>query len=79
MSSTAAKKEFFDLVEEGAFYKKEIILWPTLWRKHRNRRTDPATWSVAPFSKRNMKSIPQSPGVYAFLIKPMIPLGVCRE
>lgn len=76
MSSTAAKKEFFDLVEEGAFYKKEIILWPTLWKKHRTRKSDPVNWSVTPFSKGNAKNIPQAPGVYAFLVKPLIPLGL---
>lgn len=76
MSSTVKKKKFFDLVKEGAFHKKEIILWPMLWKKHRAQKTDPVTWSVAPFSKLNTKNIPQSPGVYAFLIKPMIPHGL---
>jgi hypothetical protein len=74
--SGPSKKEFFDLVQEGAFYKKEIILWPMLWKKHRTRKSDPVNRSVTPFSKGNAKNIPQAPGVYAFLVKPLIPLGL---
>ena len=46
MSSTAKKKKFFDLVKEGAFHKKEIVLWPMLRKKNRAQETDPVMRSL---------------------------------
>jgi hypothetical protein len=76
MTSTAGKPNFIDVVKDASFHEVDVLLWPELWKRHKVRKSDPTSWSMEKFLKQNSDKIPRAPGVYAFLIKPMIPEGL---
>ena len=63
-------REFFDLAAQAAHHKREMVLWPVLWRKYNGRKT--LRWKHLVFRKISRKKVPTRPGVYAFLVKPSL-------
>jgi hypothetical protein len=46
------------------------------WKTYQQKTFDNAKWTTRIFRKETAKHIPEKPGVYAFLIRPGIPLGL---
>lgn len=59
---------------EARGYRETFLLWPKLWQKW----NPPVTlkWRGKPFSGASRSSIPNTPGVYAFVLQPRVPPGV---
>jgi len=62
--------KFVDIVREAKAYEHHLILWPRRWLLC--DRTLSLTWQTFPFRKAAVNKMPDSPGVYAFLIQPRI-------
>jgi hypothetical protein len=60
------------LVAKGHLHT--ILLWPKLWKEWKPPVT--LKWEGKPFLPESKGSIPNKPGVYAFVVKPGVPLGV---
>jgi hypothetical protein len=60
--------DFIDNVKDAKAHLHSILLWPAAWKKF----TAPHSlkWHQSTFSARAKSSIPDQPGVYAFLIEP---------
>jgi hypothetical protein len=59
---------------EARGHRETLLLWPKLWQ-----RWNPSVrlrWTGKRFSSRSRNSIPNSPGVYAFVIQPGVPAGI---
>jgi hypothetical protein len=59
---------------EGRGYQETVVLWPKMWRAWKPGVT--LKWHGKPFSPSSKTSIPNTPGVYAFVVQPGIPPGV---
>jgi hypothetical protein len=59
---------------EARGHRQTLLLWPQLWKKHNLRIK--LRWKGKPFSAGSKTSIPNKPGVYAFVIQPGVPTGV---
>jgi len=59
---------------EARGYRETFLLWPKLWQKWNPPIT--LKWKGKPFSKSSGPSIPNNPGVYAFVVQPRVPPGV---
>jgi hypothetical protein len=59
---------------EARSYRETLLLWPKMWKGW-----NPGValkWTGRPFLLTSKRSIPNTPGVYAFVIQPGIPPGV---
>ena len=59
---------------EARGHRHTILLWPKLWREW--KPPVKLKWEGKKFSPASKGSIPNKPGVYAFVIKPGIPPGL---
>lgn len=59
---------------EARGYRETFLLWPKMWKTWNPPIT--LKWEGRPFSTSSKSRIPNSPGVYAFVIQPGIPPGV---
>jgi hypothetical protein len=67
-SKTTQLVDFIDDVKDAKAHLHSILLWPAAWKKF----TAPHNlkWHQCTFSTRSKSTIPDQPGVYAFLIEP---------
>lgn len=61
---------FVDLVAKAKLHTHEFTLWPDRWRVCNLKAS--LSWNTYTFSEESISSIPEKPGVYAFLIQPKI-------
>jgi hypothetical protein len=59
---------------EARGYRETVLLWPKMWQRWKPAVT--LRWRGRPFASSSKDSIPDKPGVYAFVIQPGIPPGV---
>ena len=62
--------KFVDLVKDARVHEHRILLWPRRWKLYDTSLT--IGWSAVPFRPASKSSVPDAPGVYAFLIQPGI-------
>lgn len=62
--------KFVDLVEKAKAHTHQFTLWPDRWRGCNLRSS--LSWNTYAFSEEAVSSIPEKPGVYAFLIQPRV-------
>jgi len=63
-------RRYVDILDVGTMmlHTHQMVMWPKLWKQL--RLSVALEWSHYPFSAASAQSIPDQPGVYAFLIKP---------
>ncbi len=61
---------FSDLVEKAKSHTHSFTLWPDQWRRCNLQNS--LSWNTYAFSPASTGSIPEQPGIYAFLIQPNI-------
>lgn len=57
-----------DIVKDAKAHEQKFMLWPRNWIEY-----DPSvelSWSVFPFRSEAKVSVPDKPGIYAFLVQP---------
>jgi hypothetical protein len=59
---------------EGRGHRHSLLLWPRLWRGW--KPPIQLVWAGNPFSPSAKSAIPNTPGVYAFVVQPGIPPGM---
>lgn len=73
-SKSTRPKNDLALNIEARGHRESLLLWPKLWL-----RWKPAVqlrWKGKPFASGSRNSIPNGPGVYAFVIQPGVPTGI---
>lgn len=65
-----SNSDFFDLVGKAKLHTHSFTLWPDRWRSCNLQ--NPLSWNTYAFSQASTGSIPDQPGVYAFLVQPNI-------
>lgn len=56
---------------EARGHRHTLLLWPKLWQQW--KPPVELKWKGKPFSPSSKRSIPNKPGVYAFVIQPSVP------
>jgi hypothetical protein len=74
--SVAAATQFVDAADQLKAHQHSIMLFVEGWKTYKQKAFDNAKWTTRIFRKETAKHIPEKPGVYAFLIRPGIPLGL---
>jgi hypothetical protein len=72
----AVAAKFVDLADQLKAHEQPIMLFIDGWKSYKQKTFDQAKWTTHIFRKETTKHIPHKPGVYAFLIRPGIPLGL---
>ncbi len=57
----------------GSYLVKRVILSPALWAAYSN--TTPLTWTSVKFDAANAGTVPDTTGVYSFVVNP----GICQH
>lgn len=73
-SRSKSVAEFIDLVDHLKSSEQGVVLWKDAWEAYRPKKPDHSNWTVHRFTTGTARLIPQVPGVYAFLVRPGIPL-----
>ena len=60
----------FDLAGQIQIHRVTFVLYPVQWMGYSYPR--PLDWSVLPFIAASQASLPDAPGVYAFLVQPKV-------
>lgn len=66
--SPIAARDLYDLAVQLAEYSQSFVLYPGLWLGYSYSRT--LDWQTVFFDTANRAAVPDTPGVYAFLVKP---------
>jgi hypothetical protein len=65
---------FLDLVAQRALHEWHLVLWPARWAMYTVTETLP--WTSVQFNAASASSVPDTQGVYAFLLQPGVPAGL---
>jgi hypothetical protein len=68
--------KFVDMADQLKAHEERIMLFVNGWKGYKKKKFDEAKWITHSFRKETTQHIPEKPGVYAFLIRPGIPLGL---
>jgi len=63
----------FDLIHSyisALPYKNAFLLWPKQWEKYQHLHN--LIWNYIPYRQESLTTLPNEPGVYAFVIRPEI-------
>lgn len=58
--------------DTGKSFTKRFILWPRQWCLSPPDDLKDVEWKSVPFDESNLASLPNTPGVYAFIVKPSV-------
>jgi hypothetical protein len=73
-------KDLYDLVpavDEAKTYTIEFTIWPKLWRKYLRGPQTRFRWRSYPFNSRSKGSVPETAGIYTFVVNPDIAQHCC--
>jgi hypothetical protein len=62
----------FNLKGQIALHLRKFLLYPKFWTDEENRINEELDWNQIKFTPENVKEVPDSKGLYCFIVKPEI-------
>lgn len=72
--------KLYDLIrdtDEAKAHTERFTLWPKLWKDRFQRAQPVFSWQMYPFSPRSRGQIPESSGIYTFVVNPNVAQHCC--